>query len=380
MQTIANSSTRTSSFPLSRSSAEIVKIVRLNDGIARSDIQTHTLLAQQTIHRLTADLVDKQLLALHEPKIDGRGKPSPQLKLNGAGAYATSVAINTDAVEISHIDFAGNSLSHSTLDVNPNRPDDVIESAYAEAQLQRDKLNLDSRRFGGVGVSMHGFRNSRAGSFSTPIPLLAWANVPISEKFNEKFGPQVYVENNATLGAIAESWLGAGRQHKTLIYLSLNHGFGGGLILNGEPFFGAHGNAGEMSAIYTPTQLDDRPALSKLLEVLKKNGIDINSVSELSTHFDVNWPGVGEWVERVTPALNLLIRGLTAIVDPDAIVFGGQAPTALKELLSKVCVPRGPDRHGRHIPGPQFIVSTLSTDPSMVGAGINALRCRVLGT
>jgi len=265
-------------FPLRRSSSEIVEIVRLNREITRSDVIEHTLLSQQTVHRTTAELVDQQLLALHEPKIDGRGKPSPRLMLHGEGAYASAIDINTSSIAIAHIDFAGKLLARSMVEVDSNNPHDVIRLAHAADLQQTSSLGLDPKRCGGIGVSMQGYRNSGTGSFTTPLPLQAWSHFAAAEEFAKVFGPHVFIENNATLGAIAESWVGAGERYKTFAYLSFNHGFGGGVILNGQPFFGAFGNAGEMSALFTEEELENRPAMSGLLDDLAADGIFVKNV------------------------------------------------------------------------------------------------------
>ena len=49
--------------------------------------------------------------------------------------------------------------------------------------------------------------------------------------------------------------------------------------------------------------------------------------------FDPNWPGVAEWVEITVPAYNRLVNALCAIADPQAIVFGGQIPARLAQML-----------------------------------------------
>lgn len=368
-----------SPFPLSESSAEIIEILRLNGRLARSDVAAFTNLSQQTVHRLTSHLTERKLLTLDKPQIDGRGKPSPILSLNGEGAYAVGIDVNTSIVQLSHVDFKGNILAKMIVDVDPNKPQQVVEKTFIADQQQRKILGLEPSRFGGLGVSMPGFRRSRGGSFLTPLLVDKWSDIPVKDMFVKKFGQHVFVENNGTLGSIAEAWVGAGHDYETFAYLSFNYGLGGGLILNGKPYYGANGNAAELSAMYMPHEMDDRPAMAGLLAELRANGIDIKTLNELVENFDPNWPGVEGWIARVSPALNMLIRALTAILDPAAIIFGGEAPLELRELLIKACMPRAPDRHGRPIPEPKLVASKIIGDPSLQGAAINALRCRILG-
>ncbi|MBB3560306.1 putative NBD/HSP70 family sugar kinase [Rhizobium sp. BK512] len=59
------------------------------------------------------------------------------------------------------------------------------------------------------------------------------------------------------------------------------------------------------------------------------------SIPYLRKHFDPKWPGVAEWVEEITPAYNRLVNAIWAIYDPQAIVFGGQVPPGLTQMLER---------------------------------------------
>ncbi len=54
------------------------------------------------------------------------------------------------------------------------------------------------------------------------------------------------LENDANAAALGEMWLGAGRDVKELILLTLGTGIGGGIVVGGEVLAGAHGMAGEI--------------------------------------------------------------------------------------------------------------------------------------
>ncbi|APX12560.1 ROK family protein [Tateyamaria omphalii] len=366
------------SFPLSRSAAEIVEIARRYPQLPRADFARHTVLSQQSIHRITADLVARNLLAAHAPVAEGRGKPSPGVSLNGAGAHATAISINTGNVIVATVDFCGANLVTTRLDVDPNDPAAVLEESHAAAARQRAAHDLDDDRFAGVGVSMHGFRLSRDGAFMTPPPLSQWVDLPVSPMFKPVFGPHVFAENNATLGAIAESWVGHGVTTPTFGYLSFNHGFGGGIIHNGNPIFGANGNAGEISTIYSQDVVERRPRLAGLIQALQTHGADIQDISQLDDAVRRDLPGLQDWLKDVMPQLDLIVRGLTAILDPEKIVFGGEAPRVLQKKLLERCAPRRPDRFGRTAPAPLLVPSLVKGDPALLGAAIQVFRRRIL--
>lgn len=366
-------------FPLSRSAAEILDIVRRHPLISRSDVEKFTLLSQQTIHRLVGELCDRNLLQVEKPIIEGRGKPSPRLSTNGVGAHAVGIAVNTDNVMLATIDLSGSVLATDLVDVDPNEPEAVAQACVEVSKSQTRKLMLDPELSAGIGISMQGYHTASGGTFTTPMPLVKWTDVSAEKIFKNHFGPHVFAENNATLAAIAEAWIGQGTSHPSFVYLSLNYGFGAGVIIEGHPVFGAHRNAAEISSIFQLDEHDDRPALSGLLEEIKAAGGNITTLQGLSAIGNAPVPGVERWLDRMTPKLNLVVRAASALLDPDAIVFGGEAPMALSQLLIERCEPRRPDRYGRSMPGPALLPTKLTDDPSLIGAAVNAFRRRILG-
>jgi predicted NBD/HSP70 family sugar kinase len=188
----------------------------------------------------------------------------------------------------------------------------------------------------------------------------------------------VWLENNATTGAIGESLRGAGLWCSTFAYLSFNYGFGGGLILDGKPFYGFHGNAGEFSGIYNSDESPKRPALQYLIQTLQENGIDIRSIDELRQRFDPSWPGVEEWLEQTMPMLDRLIVTLIAVLDPQAIVFGGQLPPELGRMMIARAHMSFTRVH-RYGVGPReakLVLSETRGDAGAIGAALLPLKLR----
>jgi len=365
-------------FPIGPSSAAVLEAVRVNGLVARADLPAATGLSQQTVHRLTEELLEKRLLERREPVIQGRGKPSPRLAVNPAGAFGFGVSIDTNTVEAVWIDLVGSILSQDRIMVAPNDPDAVISAAFEIFNARSETLGIDPARIAGCGVSTQGFRVTSENRFTTPPLLGNWTGFAIEDRFSDVFGCPVYAENNGTLGAIAELWSGAGKTYPTFAYLSFNYGFGGGLVLNGQPFYGFNRNSGELTDLYFEHERASRPALQNLIRTLHDRGLDVPSIDVLKTRFDPDWPGVAEWVEEITPALNRVVRALYAILDPAAIVYGGEAPAALRQMFIDATEPRAPDRLGRAVPGPDYVQSQVPAEPSAVGAGIQAIRRRVL--
>ena len=75
---------------------------------------------------------------------------------------------------------------------------------------------------------------------SVNIPL---AGVPLREELGRRFGVPVFVDNDANCAALAEAHI-LGEKH--LVMLTLGTGVGGGVVIDGSTFRGAHGLGAEL--------------------------------------------------------------------------------------------------------------------------------------
>ncbi len=356
----------------------ILDIVRRHGSMARATITGHTNLTQQSVHRLIEGLIEQGLLRAGATVKGGRGQPSPSIELVREAAYSLGISINADSVVICVADFACTVVVQEKMAMTPIDREQTL--AMLSSTLQRVLADHGIRRdlLLGLGFSMSGFFVSAERAFNAPEPLRDWSLMDLSPILEQRFGLPVWLENNATTGAIGESLLGAGLWCQTFAYLSFNYGFGGGLILDGKPFHGVHGNAGEMSGIFNPDESDKRPALQYLLSTLRKNGVDINSVDRLYNEFDINWPGVEDWLAETMPQVDRLVATLIAVLDPQAIVFGGQLPRALgRTMIDRVRMPsKREHRYGVGPPEAVLVLSETTGDPSAIGAALLPLRIR----
>lgn len=357
----------------------ILDIVRRNSEITRSSLAKQMPITQQSVHRLVDGLVARDLLMTGQPLITGPGKPSPRLTLNPNALFSVGVSINTDTISLSIANLACAEVAATIVDSNPaDQVRSLQDIATAIKALVRDN-SIPEERIIGVGVAMSGYRSNGHDCFVCPLPISQWTDISLTPLFESAFGHPVWTENNATSGAIGESLIGAGRFHSTFAYLSFNFGFGGGIIIDGKPLLGGFGNAGEISVTYTDSQVDSRPALGELINRLAEHGIHISSLPELSASFDPHWPGLKEWVDEVTPNLYLAIRGIRAMIDPTAIVFGGEAPEYLRKMLIKAYQDTNQKHQMRRMPPePQLLCSTMQGDPSTYGAALVPLKACVL--
>jgi len=89
--------------------------------------------------------------------------------------------------------------------------------------------------------------NGRITYMQAHIP--GWTGVPLAQHLSAWAGVPATIDNDVNLIALGENWLGAGRGARCQISLALGTGLGGGVVMNGRLFRGAHGRAAECGHI-----------------------------------------------------------------------------------------------------------------------------------
>lgn len=358
----------------------VLDIVHRNPNISRSYMTKHTGLTQQSVHRIVESLITKGLLKADRETKNGPGQPSLTLNLIKDAIYSIGISLNTDAIQLSLVDLSCTQVDNEYINVdNPNDRKAVIKAIITSIAEMTAKHKIPSYKIVGVGFAITGYRLDASDKFQAPPPLSNWSAVNLTSELVGYLHDYVWIENNANASAIAETLIGIGRNHPSFSYISFNHGFGGGIIVDGRPLAGAHMNAGELSSMFTTDQATSRPALGELIIRLQKNGHSINSVTELCEKFDPELMGIKEWIDEVMPCLNQTIRALSAITDPSTIVFGGEAPSKLLDMLMGAADPFG-DRDQRQVwpARPTLSRSKIKGDAASLGAALLPIKQQIL--
>lgn len=158
-----------------------------------------------------------------------------------AGGGREVVGVDVGGTKIAAARLSGQTLGDSAMVPTDLSSADQIIDQIAEAVEKSRGERLDAI---GLGLpSVVDFESGRVVS-SANIPL---ADVPLREVLGERLGVPVFVDNDATVAALAEA-------HdedlvmvaRDLVMLTIGTGVGGGLVLGGRIYRGASGGAGEL--------------------------------------------------------------------------------------------------------------------------------------
>jgi glucokinase len=113
------------------------------------------------------------------------------------------------------------------------RPTPTTSQDELLAALERAVNELVDDDIAAIGFGMPSRIDQASGRVegSVNIPI---AGVPLRDLMSERFGVPVGIANDASAATLAEFHVGAGREAKTLVMLTLGTGVGGGVVIDGR--------------------------------------------------------------------------------------------------------------------------------------------------
>ena len=143
-------------------------------------------------------------------------------------------------------DTAFNCLGQVKISTKAHRgPDEVINRIARCVKDTVDECDLSMSQVRGVGIGAPGAVDTQEGRVIF-APNLGWENLPLKKSLEKLLDVPVFVENDCKLHTLGvfEAELKAKPKH--LIGIFLGTGIGAGLIIDGKPYTGINGTAGEV--------------------------------------------------------------------------------------------------------------------------------------
>ena len=328
----------------------VLGLAHRTGGLSRAQLTRQTGLNRSTIADLVGELVDRQLVVELEPDSSGQvGRPSPIVRPN-PGAVALAVNPEVDAVTIGVVGLGGTVLKRVRYPT-PHSTSAKQAVAICAAVIEGMRSELDTRYLTvGIGVAVPGLVREQDGLVRL-APHLGWVDEPLAHMLMEATGYSVVAANDASLGALAESTFGSGRDVTDLIYLNGGaSGIGGGVIAGGVSLAGIAGYAGEFGHTLVNSAgvicgcgalgcFETEVARAPLLELVGLTDADGDELERALMASRSS--AVQAEVERQLDYLAVALRNAINVFNPRLIVLGGflgslyaLAPAYLDEKLA----------------------------------------------
>lgn len=248
-------------------------------------------------------------------------------------SYAIGIDIGGTKIAAGIVCFpSGKVLHKGILPTLPIRGGEaVLEDCISLAR--RLKTYADDRgwQVEGIGVGIAELVNLE-GEITSDY-LIKWRGLPARERLSQVLPTRF--ESDARAPALAEALFGAGRAFTNFVYLTVGTGISYCLVLDGQPYAGAHGHAimvasgaltlecEKCGAVHDQVLEEFAAGPSLVARYTQRASAQLNSGEAVAAAARGGDPIAREIVRSAGAALGNSVGFLINVLDPQAVVVGG---------------------------------------------------------
>lgn len=195
-----------------------------------------------------------------------------------------------------------------------------------------------------VGIALPAPVDVRTGMIATPGLLRGWEGVDVARVMGNRIGVPVFVDNEATLGGMAEARFGAARGTRGAAYIRVGHGISAGLVINGSVYHGVTGKAGQIGHVTIDENgpicrcgsrgcLDTLAGGPALLELFRDDP-GMQRIRDLLVRADTGDASARRVIADAGRHIGIAAASLCNLFDPELLVIGGELAQAGEILLA----------------------------------------------
>lgn len=238
-------------------------------------------------------------------------------------------------------DKDGTELAYGRFPTNPSRgAEDLIERVRTDASR-----SLSDYEIKGACIASPGPLDAKAGRIIR-IVTMGWEDVELVRLFSDCFGFPFLLLNDCDAGALGVAYSPAFRQYRSVCYMSVSTGIGGGIVIDGKLFNG-RGNGGNFGHMPIPGEglvcscgnvdclelYASGSGLENRYRTITGKSLACAEIAALAKSGNT----VAHRLYReAADALLFAANTLRAVVDPDILVLGGSVCRSGDILLAPI--------------------------------------------
>lgn len=372
----------------------IFHLLRQLPETTRTDLAVRTGFSKATVSEAVSQFIADDLVAEVGKRQPGRGRRQVLLQLRASSRLVIGAEFNEHGCRAVLANLRAAPLRFAERTFSSTDPDEFVNALAAcvtELRAQADTPVL------GIGIGVPGLVNDTGHTVVISVPF-NWRDVPIARLVEECTGLSTTIANRAKAAALGEYWQGTHgdlADHSHLFYVTAGAGIVVGFVIEGEPYYGHVGTAGELG--HTTVEPDGplcgcgnhgclhtlasesaiirhiREAQAALPDHIRASHptLDVHdgmSVDDLADALQDGHPLVMQAFVRAAHYLGIAIGNLVNIMNPSHVVIGG----SLMAFGDVLLVPLRAEIHRRSLwdARKRLIIapSSLGEDAGPIGA------------
>ena len=217
----------------------------------RNEIADFTNLSAVSVTKSLTRLIPQGLAERCGKRGSKAGRPTVLYRLGPAAGYSVGVSIDVAGFRLTAIDVRHELLLERggllSLSADPSlHAEEIVSKVTAELRSFVAAPELADRRLVAVGIAPPGIVDTQKGIWLHGLRITGVLHVALGETLRRLFGVSVLVEDGARCLAYREATRRPRDDARNLVYFYLGSGVGAGIIIDGKPFYGCRGMAGEV--------------------------------------------------------------------------------------------------------------------------------------
>lgn len=372
----------------------IMRLIWERRRMSRVEIVQQENLSRSTVSEVIAELLQTGLITEVGSGKSSGGRRPIILEFRDDSAVILGVEMGAAHVGVALTDLRGRVLAWRDRP-HPVRTDPagtrkligkLCSECLGEAKAGRPLI--------GIGVAVPSPVHPSRPDELSEVVLPAWHGRLGLGELGQRLGVHLMVDNDANLGALAESWWGAGRGVDILAYIKVATGVGCGFIVNGEIFRGSTGVAGEIGHLAInpkgkpcicglrgclATLVSTQALVERAAELLPAypGGILAGRVVTIADIEEAAIAGDAMARRLATEAaeyLGVAVAGLLNLMNPAMVVLGGNLAGLGDLVLNPIRETVRRRTLVSQVAAAELLVSELGTQSIAVGAATMVLK------
>ena len=309
--------------------------------------------------------------------------------------YYIGIDLGGTNIAVGLVNEEGRIIAKTETPTLASRPyQELVKDMAACARKVMEEANITEDELRSIGVGIPGVADKDG--MVIFCTNLGWRNVPLRAELQQYINKPVYMDNDATVAGWAEYQAGVSRNTRSSVFMTLGTGLGGGIVMDGKIWAGAHGAGSELGHLVievdgVPCTCGKRGCAERYCSataiirmareacadapnclIMRKVEGDMDKINA-KVVFDAAKEGDSVALQvfnRFVKYLTISINNVISFIDPDMLILGGGVSRAGDFLLDAVKAALPEYLFYPTLKQPELRIASLGNDAGIIGAAL----------